>query len=130
MKQIYIAGPMTGIKDMNFPAFNAETKRLRALGYDVVNPAEIVTDKTTPWNIAMRKDIIALMACDTIVFLVGWENSKGAWIEYKLGHDLGMKCFKENEIRIHKYQVNEETRCCYCGLMVTNMIQHRKYCKA
>jgi len=34
------------------------------------------------------------------------------------------------EIMESNYQVNKKTRCCLCGLMVTNMTQHRKYCKA
>ena len=29
--RIYVAGPMTGYPDLNFPAFHAETARLRAL---------------------------------------------------------------------------------------------------
>ena len=98
MKRIYLCGPMTGIKDFNYPAFNAETKRLRALGYEVVNPAEIVTDKSTPWQAAMKKDIAALMTCDSIVFLAGWENSLGANIERRLSRDLGFNYFREGDI--------------------------------
>ncbi|WP_319942079.1 DUF4406 domain-containing protein [Pseudomonas quasicaspiana] len=41
MRRIYISGPMTGLPDFNFPAFAAEANRLRGLGFDVVNPAEI-----------------------------------------------------------------------------------------
>jgi hypothetical protein len=41
MKKIYLSGPMTGLPDLNFPAFHAEAARLRALGYDVINPAEL-----------------------------------------------------------------------------------------
>jgi len=32
---------MTGIPEFNFPAFHREAERLRALGYEVFNPAEI-----------------------------------------------------------------------------------------
>jgi hypothetical protein len=32
MKRIYIAGPMTGLPEFNYPAFNAEAQRLRGLG--------------------------------------------------------------------------------------------------
>lgn len=41
MKRIYISGPMTGLPEKNFPAFNAEANRLRALGFDVVNPVDV-----------------------------------------------------------------------------------------
>ena len=43
--KIYIAGPMTGLPELNFPAFHAEAARLRAFGYEVINPAEINPDK-------------------------------------------------------------------------------------
>ncbi|HGS8040035.1 TPA: DUF4406 domain-containing protein [Pseudomonas aeruginosa] len=32
MHRVYLSGPMTGITDFNYPAFNAEEKRIRALG--------------------------------------------------------------------------------------------------
>ena len=44
--KLYLAGPMTGIKDLNFPAFHAEASRLRALGHIVVNPAAVNPDTT------------------------------------------------------------------------------------
>ena len=43
--KIYCAGPMTGLPELNFPAFHAEAARLRAFGYEVINPAEINPDK-------------------------------------------------------------------------------------
>ena len=39
--RIYIAGPMTGYAEMNFPAFNTAAARVRALGHEAVNPVEI-----------------------------------------------------------------------------------------
>ncbi|MBF3131496.1 DUF4406 domain-containing protein, partial [Pseudomonas aeruginosa] len=40
IQRIYLAGPMTGLPEHNFPAFHAEAARLRSLGYQVENPAE------------------------------------------------------------------------------------------
>ena len=34
-QRVYVAGPMTGLPDFNYPAFNAEAQRLRGLGYQV-----------------------------------------------------------------------------------------------
>ena len=39
--RVYISGPMSGLPELNFPAFHAAAASLRAKGLDVVNPAEI-----------------------------------------------------------------------------------------
>jgi hypothetical protein len=44
VKKIYLSGPMTGLPDLNFPAFNAAASALRAKGLNVINPAEINID--------------------------------------------------------------------------------------
>jgi hypothetical protein len=85
--RVYISGPMSGIKDDNFPAFKAAARALRMLGYEVVNPAEFDTDvdglgERSRWVKLLKADIKALMDCDGIVMLPGWENSKGAQLEH------------------------------------------------
>jgi hypothetical protein len=40
-KRVYIAGPMRGYPNFNFPAFDAAAKRGRDLGYVVISPAEL-----------------------------------------------------------------------------------------
>ena len=87
---VYIAGPMTGLPELNFPAFHAEATRLRALGYEVVNPAEINPDKDMSWRQCMRTDIAALVFCDGIQLLPGWQDSKGATLEHHIAERLGM----------------------------------------
>ncbi len=81
MKKLYVCGPMSGLPFLNFPAFEAETARLRALGYEVVNPAEVNPDHDTPWTECMFSDLRELCGCDGIVMLPGWEASPGAQIE-------------------------------------------------
>lgn len=90
MKRIYLSGPMTGTPDHNIPAFNAASQKLRLLGYDVVNPAEITPQNGTTWEDYMRADLQALLTCDTIALMVGWENSKGAHLGLHLAHRVGM----------------------------------------
>ena len=53
MPRIYLAGPMTGLPEFNYPAFHAEAARLRQLGYHVENPAE---------NSASRHHLVRLPA--------------------------------------------------------------------
>lgn len=88
--KIYLAGPMTGLPNLNFPAFHAEAARLRALGHDVVNPAEINPDHTMAWEACMRKDIAVLVTCDTVAMLDGWQHSRGARLEHHIAMELGM----------------------------------------
>lgn len=88
--KIYIAGPMTGLADLNFPAFHAEAARLRALGHEVINPAEINPDQHMSWQECMRTDIAALVFCDAIQLLPGWEKSKGAALEHHIAERLGL----------------------------------------
>lgn len=89
-QSIYLSGPMSGFPEHNFPAFNAEAKRLRALGYEVVNPAELNPGDEGDWNACMRTDITALMACDTLALMAGWEGSNGAHLEVHIAHRVGM----------------------------------------
>lgn len=98
MKRIYIAGPMTGIEHLNFPAFHSEAARLRDLGYDVVNPAEINADPEAAWLDCMRMDIAQLVTCDGVATLPGWNKSRGASIEVKLAGDLGLRVVATTEL--------------------------------
>ena len=91
MKRIYIAGPMTNMPALNFPAFHAEAARLRALGYEVVNPAEVNAEPTAGWHACMRADIAQLVTCDAVRLLEGWESSRGASLEAHIAHSLDMR---------------------------------------
>lgn len=89
---IYIAGPMTGIPQSNFPAFHRAAKRLRDSGLLVVNPAEIEYGDGAPWDRCLRGDIIEMCdKCDAIYLLLGWHKSKGATLEYHIAQQLGMR---------------------------------------
>jgi hypothetical protein len=90
--KLYISGPMTGMPELNFPAFHAAAKELRERGYEVCNPAE-KNEEANPdmqWIDYMRLDIKMLMDCDGVAYLPGWENSRGAKIEIELALSLGL----------------------------------------
>ena len=40
-KSIYIAGPMSGLPNNGYDAFNAKAVQLRTAGWHVINPAEM-----------------------------------------------------------------------------------------
>lgn len=90
MAKVYVAGPMTGYPELNYPAFRAASERLRSLGFDVVSPAEL-NPITTPYREAMLNDIIALVKCDHILMLQGWQASKGATLEHHIATVLGIE---------------------------------------
>lgn len=84
-KKIYIAGKVTGeeIIECSLKFRNAQVIT-QLLGWCPINPIEVVNDWKCPWDIAMRKCIIALMECDAIYLLSDWRQSKGANIERNL----------------------------------------------
>ncbi|WP_269497258.1 dATP/dGTP pyrophosphohydrolase domain-containing protein [Castellaniella sp. S9] len=94
---IYISGPMTGMPDYNYPAFNAAAASLRSAGYDVFNPAQNGVSPTAAWTQHMRVDITALMDCDGILMLDGWMQSKGARLERHIAVQLDMPVHYEIE---------------------------------
>lgn len=95
--KIYVAGPMTGLPNLNFPTFHAETAKLRAVGHVVINPAEVNPDQGMSWEACMRSDISELVKCDAIRLLHGWEKSKGATLEHHIAERLGLQIFMPGE---------------------------------
>jgi len=93
MPSIYIAGPMTGYADYNFPAFDAARDNLER-DWNVISPADMdrelgfspSTDEVTAEFLrdAMRRDIDAVMHVDAVYALKGWEQSDGARAEVAL----------------------------------------------
>lgn len=89
-RRAYIAGPMTGIVDYNFPAFNALAAAMRADGWHVENPAEHGIVEGADWADYLRHDITRIATCDTIVLLPGWSKSKGAKLELHIAQQISM----------------------------------------
>jgi hypothetical protein len=86
---LYLAGPMTGYPDWNFPLFNRTAADLRRLGYRVLNPADNGLDETD-WTVCMRRAIAMLIQADALALLPGWQESKGARLEHIIASALGM----------------------------------------
>jgi hypothetical protein len=93
----YIAGPMTGYPEFNYPAFEDAAKALRASGIDVISPHELhgsdtpasyTAEQSYAWY--LRAALRALLDCDEIVLLPGWANSDGAQLERRIAEALGM----------------------------------------
>jgi len=85
---------MTGLPEHNFPAFHAAAKRLQEAGWETVNPAENFGGRTDlPRESYLRADIELLAQCDAAAMLPGWEDSRGAKLEYLVAWELGMDVF-------------------------------------
>jgi hypothetical protein len=75
MARVYIAGPMAGIPDYNFPVFHAAAKAWRAAGWEVFNPAEEFAGATDlPYRVYVEHDMRALKTCDALALLDGWDG--------------------------------------------------------
>ncbi len=88
--RVYIAGPMTGIVDLNKPAFDDVASEYRKRGCFVFNPAEVESQDGIEWEGVMRQQIPHLLTCEMVVALPGWENSRRAQLELRIAADMGM----------------------------------------
>lgn len=96
MTSLYVAGPMTGLPEFNYPAFNTAADLPRERGYTVFNPT---LDRPSPaadppdmtWVDYMRAALAMVIKADGIALLGGWENSRGARLEVDVARALGMQ---------------------------------------
>lgn len=96
---VYLSGPMTGLPEFNYPAFNTLAAQLRRHGFVVNNPAENGMAGRS-WGECMRVAIKQLCDSDVIVMLDGWQDSRGARIEISMAGDLGVPVFFVDELAL------------------------------
>lgn len=97
--KVYLSGPMTGIADWNFPAFQRATERWRMAGHTVLSPHEGtggLLDK--PREFHLRRDLKMLAGCDALVLLAGWEKSRGAVLEMLIAREIGLPIYEERSM--------------------------------
>ncbi len=103
--RVYLAGPMRGYDNLNYPAFDRAARKLRKKGHKIFSPAEndrklygkrVATDKKLQQSISLRKMFALDMdwicnRADAIAMLPGWEFSRGATAEHALALALGLE---------------------------------------
>lgn len=104
---VYLAGPMAGMEDFNFPAFERATKKLRAMGYTVFSPAESDLEEygdlegvknNFDYRKCLKKDLVWILDnADHIALLPDWEKSKGVKAELALAEALNLTVIHLNE---------------------------------
>lgn len=92
MTVYYLAGPMAGYQNWNHPAFHDAAAQLRTKGLHIICPAEY-GNLVTGWQECMKRDLHALLWCDAVIVLPGWERSKGATLEANHATDLQMRVY-------------------------------------
>lgn len=103
MRRFYIAGPMTGLPEYNYPAFEEAASRLRRRGRDVVSPHELYDELpeergSLPWWEYLQRGIEALTSCTDIIMLDGWAKSRGARLEHHVALGLGMAVYTYRQV--------------------------------
>lgn len=90
--RLYVAGPMTGIKELNYPEFLRVEALLGDKGYQVLNPARIDemygSDPNRDWRGYMRLALRMAVHADGVATLAGWTHSRGASLEVHVARRL------------------------------------------
>lgn len=91
--KLYVAGPMTGIPENNYPEFLRVGALLADKGYTVLNPANIddhfagaIGERTWQWY--MRRALQMCVHSDGVATLPGWAHSRGASLEVHVARRL------------------------------------------
>lgn len=117
---LYVAGPMSGRPQFNYPAFDAMAEVLRADGWLVQSPAEMddphireaamrspdgnfrefdadlkrLGHEPETWGDFLSRDVKLIAdTVDGIVLLEGWETSRGARLEAFVAMQVGKPVF-------------------------------------
>ncbi len=88
-KRIYIAGKVTGLTVVQATfKFGEAEQKLKAAGYDPINPLSLQDTFRVEWKEAMKRCIAALVFCDGIYILPCSSDSKGAQLEILIASQL------------------------------------------
>ena len=90
--KIYISGQISGLPlDEAKAKFQTVETKLKAQGYEAVNPLKNGIPDTEAWEVHMAADIVLLLDCEAIYMLPGWEASKGATLEKNIAERTGKR---------------------------------------
>jgi hypothetical protein len=105
--RVYISGPITGSPGAE-KVFQGYENYLATLGFEPVNPFNVAPEclqegapgrlchGDNPWRCHVRADLVAMLQCDMIYMLPGWEGSTGARLELQVAAAVGLKVMFPN----------------------------------
>jgi len=131
----YLAGPMSGIPQFNYPEFHRVAKELRDAGYNIISPVEedspelqatLMASKDglvngvqhvdtkakvegETWGDILARDVQTIFnRCDGVVVMKDWGKSRGARLEVFVANLAGRSIFVyEGNGRIRPMQESE-----------------------
>jgi hypothetical protein len=122
-KRVYLAGKMTGIENLNYPAFTAAAAELRAKNYFVFSPhendARYNIDPSKPISRDIRKklildDLTFILAggCDEVWVLPNWRGSLGVAAEIATARSchIPVKFIRANKRGANEHATKEKER--------------------
>lgn len=94
--KVYISLPISG-RDINVVRHDAEkmAEMIRMNELIPVSPFDVSPDDNATYAEHMGKDIQALLESDAVVFMKGWQDSKGCQAEYEVARIYGKKILFE-----------------------------------
>ena len=130
----YIAGPMSGIPQFNYPLFDKVGAALIKAGHKTYNPSEMDDDETRAEAMASETGILAGGTCNgeswgdflsrdvkliadsdinAICLLPGWEKSRGARLEAFVAISLNYPAFEwivDRPVKVQKDWILERIK--------------------
>ncbi len=109
----YLAGPMRGHENFNFPEFHKQAAWLRRMGWTVFSPAERDEQDVAlngDWAIGkqrgldyfMQFDLAAVCQTEAVVLMNGWEESQGARLEAMVAVEIGHPVFEIEQHPVYR----------------------------
>lgn len=103
MKTYYISGKISGIESEAKKTFAKAKDYLHNLGYGALNPFENGLTADDTWERHLAVDILDLLTCDGLIQLDGWEDSRGARLEYEIARLKGKEIRSIKDLGFYDY---------------------------
>ena len=97
----YISGPISGYeieeRRKAFEKVEQLVKRVHGTN-EVFNPIKNGLPEEASYSDHMMRDLEALVECDIVIVMAGWQHSRGCLNELKFARRLNLQIIGENEV--------------------------------